>query len=105
MKFCDRCGCKVDESGTHGYRYSCPIHDEDLFLVEVFESHDVRDILYGCHLHRWAQDPSDDRVDPLPYEIFMDYEFRDHMQMEYLLTMYGMHHKLADYKRTKEGSE
>lgn len=107
MRFCNRCGCKVDvETEIPYYEFVCWNHDENLDRWETFESYDVVDILYGCYLHDWIHEhygKNYDDLDPVCFDEFMDNEFRCEEWMEYLLTLYGMHHKIADYRRILRG--
>lgn len=103
MRFCNRCGCKVDvETEIPHYKYVCWKHDENLDDGETYVSYDIIDILYGCYLHEWIHShygKDYDGMDPVCFYEFMDNEFRCEEYMEYILTLYGMHHKIADYRK------
>lgn len=98
MRFCARCGCKVDvESEIPHYPYICCKHDENLCGWETYLSYEIELILFGCYLHDWVK--THDEGEPVCFDEFMDNEFWDEEWMEHLLTLYGMHHKIADYRK------
>lgn len=106
MRFCNRCGCKVDvETEVIQYPYYCPNHDENLFGVETYETNDLLDIIYGCYVREWVLNNADvyDYDGLLSFDDFMKYNFTVESHVEYLLSMYGQWHRIADYRKIIRG--
>lgn len=103
MILCGRCGCKVDvEKEVTQYPYCCPYCDENMYGIECFDTDDLMDILYGLYLHEWVASHSGDEFDemePVCRMEFMNNELLDEEYIVYLLSMYGLWHRIPEYRR------
>ena len=89
MRFCAKCGCKVDEGTETDYPWYCPNCDENLFCIETDTERELeyKEILYGLYLHNWVT--THDEGEPVCFSEFLNNEYLDVDSMAYLMFKYS----------------
>lgn len=105
MRFCNRCGCKVDRETELDYPWVCPNCDENMFNVETYavEELDLEWILYGLYLHDWIANHDVD--DHARFDEFLVKEYLDEEQMIGLLVNYYLEHMVDEYRTRIQESD
>lgn len=104
MRFCNRCGCKVDRETELDYPWYCPNCDENLFNVETDRADelDFAWVLYGWYLHDWVK--THDEGDPVCFDEFQTNEYLDEEWMLGLLNKYALEYAIFEYRtKVQEG--
>lgn len=96
MKFCNRCGCKVDRESELDYPWFCPNCDENRYNVETDAAMELnlKRILYGLYLHDWVN--THDEGDPVCFSEFLDNEYLDLGWMANLMFKYDFPAKIQE---------
>ena len=89
MRFCAKCGCKVDRTTRSDYPWYCPNCDENLFYIETDTERELeyKEILYGLYLHNWVT--THDEGEPVCFSEFLNNEYLDVDFMTYLMFEYS----------------
>lgn len=105
MRFCNRCGCKVDKETELDYPWYCQNCDENMFNVETntVEELDPKRILYGLYLHDWVN--THDEGEPVCFGEFLDNEYLDTDWMVSLMVKYSLEHMIDEYRTGVQESE
>lgn len=88
MRFCTKCGCKVDKDTETDYSWYCPNCDENLFYIETDTERELeyKEILYGLYLHNWVTIHNEG--EPVCFSEFLDNEYHETELMTELIEKY-----------------
>ena len=88
MRFCTKCGCKVDKDTEMDYSWYCPNCDENLYFIETDTERELeyKEILYGLYLHNWVT--THNEGEPVCFSEFLDNEYHETELMTELIEKY-----------------